>query len=129
MKTIVCLDQNNGMYFNERRQSRDRYVIRDIMDMTKEDNLFVNDYSKDLFSTRDNLIISNDYFSKAKREDYCFIENHIPDQSSAEMLIVYRWDKVYPADYRLKLDQWRLVNTLEFAGYSHDKITKEICMA
>ncbi len=76
---IVCLDQKNGMYFNERRQSRDRYVIRDIL-----------------------------------------------DQSEMEKLIVYRWDKVYPADHRLNLSGWKLIGTLEFMGYSHDKIVKEV---
>ena len=46
---IVCLDQKNGMYFNERRQSRDRYVIRDIVEMTKDAVLHINSYSKELF--------------------------------------------------------------------------------
>ena len=31
MKIIVCLDDNSGMMFNRRRQSRDRVVIDDII--------------------------------------------------------------------------------------------------
>ena len=31
MKIIACLDDNNGLLFNNRRQSRDRVVIEDIL--------------------------------------------------------------------------------------------------
>lgn len=124
---IVCLDQKNGMFFNERRQSRDRYVIRDILEMTKDSVLYINSYSEELFENhRKEYIISDDYFSDAKEDEYCFVENHILDQSVTDQLIVYRWDKVYPTDYRLNLSNWKLVSTLEFIGYSHDKITKEV---
>ena len=30
MKLIVCLDDNNGMMFNKRRQSRDRVLIENV---------------------------------------------------------------------------------------------------
>lgn len=124
---IVCLDQKNGMYFNERRQSRDQYVIRDIIEMTKEAVLHINSYSEELFENRiAEYIISDDYFSDAKEGEYCFVENHILDQSDMEKLIVYRWDKVYPSDHRLNLNGWNLTSTLEFMGYSHDKIVKEV---
>lgn len=124
---IVCLDQNNGMYFNERRQSRDRYVIRDILNMTKDGNLYIHSYSEELFaSNKNSYIICDDYFSGSSEKDYCFVENHILDQDRTEKLIVYRWDKVYPADYKINLSGWTLISTLEFTGYSHEKITKEV---
>lgn len=124
---IVCLDQKNGMYFNERRQSRDRYVIRDILDMTKESVLYINSYSEELFGNqRNKYIVSDDYFSDVKENDYCFIENHVLDQSSVNKLIVYRWDKVYPSDYKPDMSKWKLINTMVFMGYSHDEITKEV---
>ena len=31
MKVIVCVDDNNGMMFNNRRQSRDRILIEDVV--------------------------------------------------------------------------------------------------
>ena len=34
MKVIVCIDDNGGMLFNKRRQSRDRKVLEDISLMT-----------------------------------------------------------------------------------------------
>lgn len=124
---IVCLDQKNGMYFNERRQSRDRYVIRDILDMTKESVLYINSYSEELFGNqRNKYIVSDDYFSDAKENDYCFVENHVLDQSSVNKLIVYRWDKVYPSDYKLDMSGWKLISTMVFMGYSHDEIVKEV---
>lgn len=124
---IVCLDQNNGMYFNERRQSRDRYVIRDITDMTKDSVLYINSYSEELFENfKNQYIVSNDYFSNAKENDYCFVENQILDESRVNKMVVYRWDKVYPSDYRIDISGWKLISTLEFMGYSHDKITKEV---
>lgn len=124
---IVCLDQNNGMYFNERRQSRDRYVIRDITDMTKDSVLYINSYSEELFENfKNQYIVSNDYFSNAKENDYCFVENQILDESRVNKMVVYRWDKVYPFDYKLNLSRWKLISTVEFMGYSHDKIVKEV---
>lgn len=124
---IVCLDQNNGMYFNERRQSRDKYVIRDIIQMTKDDVLYINSYSEKLFEHYiGKYIISDDYFSAAKEKDYCFVENQVLDLSRVNKLIVYRWDKVYPCDYKLDIRRWKLTSTLEFMGYSHEKIIKEV---
>ena len=124
---IVCLDQKNGMYFNERRQSRDRYVIRDILDMTKDGVIHIDAYSEELFiGITDKYVITKGYFSECSDEDYWFVENHILDQSSINKLIVYRWDKTYPSDYKLDLSNWKLISTMEFIGYSHDQITKEV---
>lgn len=127
MIAIVCLDENNGMFFNERRQSKDRYVIRDIVHMVENNTLYINEYSKELFkNTPANIQISEDYFNQVSDNEYCFIENQIVDILKAKKVVVYRWDKVYPADYKLPLRQYNLVSTLEFQGYSHDKIVKEV---
>lgn len=127
MIAIVCLDENNGMFFNERRQSKDRYVIRDIVHMVENNTLYINEYSKELFeNTPANIQISEDYFNQVSDNEYCFIENQIVDILKAKKVVVYRWDKVYPADYKLPLRQYKLVSKLEFQGYSHDKIVKEV---
>ena len=127
MIAIVCLDENNGMFFNERRQSKDRYVIRDIVHMVENNTLYINEYSMELFeNTPANIQISEDYFNQVSDNEYCFIENQIVDILKAKKVVVYRWDKVYPADYKLPLRQYNLVSTLEFQGYSHDKIVKEV---
>ena len=84
-------------------------------------------YSKELFeNTPAKIQISEDYFNQVSDNEYCFIENQIVDILKAKKVVVYRWDKVYPADYKLPLRQYKLVSTLEFQGYSHDKIVKEV---
>lgn len=42
-------------------------------------------------------------------------------------MILYRWNRRYPADqyFPIDLDGWELLHSEEFAGTSHDKITKE----
>ena len=44
MKIIICLDDDNGMMFNNRRQSRDEKVVKDIIEMTDGHSLWMNDY-------------------------------------------------------------------------------------
>ena len=43
-------------------------------------------------------------------------------------IIVYRWNRDYPADLFLDIDlkDWELAETAEFAGNSHEKITREV---
>ena len=46
-----------------------------------------------------------------------------------ELLVLYRWDRIYPADQRLDLDlarDFRLVSVQDFAGHAHEIITKEV---
>lgn len=124
---IVCLDLKDGMFFNNRRQSKDRYVIRDILDMIKDKNLFMTEYSYQMFQgAKANICITTDDYKEAGEEDYCFFETEIMNENKVIKYIVYRWDKVYPSDYKFNLSKWQLVSTLEFQGYSHEKIVKEV---
>ena len=49
MKLIVCLDDNNGMMFNKRRQSRDRVLIENMIELCKDEKLYTNECSVSLF--------------------------------------------------------------------------------
>ena len=49
MKVIVCVDDNNGMMFNNRRQSRDRILIEDVVKNVVGGNLLMAPYSAPLF--------------------------------------------------------------------------------
>ena len=61
MKIIVCVDLNNGMLFNSRRQSRDRTVIEYIYNFVGEKKLWITEFSKDLFEGRNyNLFDGSD---------------------------------------------------------------------
>lgn len=131
MNIIVCLDDDNGMMFNNRRQSRDRSVIEDIIKLTSRHKLYINKYSEPLFKdTSAKYTVDDTFLSNAERGDYCFIEN--VDASNyiykTETITIYRWNRKYPNDFAFKfsLDKWRLDSVAEFAGNSHDKITREI---
>lgn len=148
MIAIVCVDQKNGMLFNHRRQSQDREVRRDILEQTKGKKLWMNEYSykqfahgaegenkeggKNLFCNGKNdladIVIAADFVEKAGSGEYCFIENQKLAGLPVEKLVLYRWDKVYPAEVKLDIDlkEWRLEEQSEFQGYSHKIIVKEV---
>ena len=127
MVLIICLDLNNGMYFNNRRQSRDREVIKDIAFITKNNNLIMTEYSHKLFENEcENIVITDDFEGQYLKNDFCFVENEDVQLENIKKIIVYRWDKVYPSDYCLNLEGYHLTSTLEFKGYSHEKIVKEV---
>ena len=143
MKVIVCVDDGNGMLFNKRRQSQDRVLRDDVQKMTAGQRLWMNAYSARQFQegsqTGENvtgvsetaaLIVTEDFLRQAGENDFCFVENEklLPYSDRITEVVVYRWNRSYPGDFHLDLDlkQWRLVQTTEFAGYSHEKITKEI---
>ena len=134
MKIIVCVDDNNGMMFNNRRQSRDRTIIEDVVTTVVGGNLLVTPYSKTLFENFNvaAFFLSEDILEEAKPEDFCFIENKslLPYSDRIDELIIYHWNRTYPADMYLDISpealSLKLVSTTEFAGSSHEKITKEL---
>lgn len=48
-------------------------------------------------------------------------------QTQVDSVILYKWNRVYPADqyFAMDLSGWKLVETVEFPGSSHEKITEE----
>ena len=133
MKIIVCLDDNGGMMFNSRRQSRDKAVIEDVLRLSEGEKLYIDEYSEKLFSNAvGRYIISRDMLGEASRGELCFVENKpvsgIIDR--VEEIIIYRWNRVYPADVYfdvdLKREGFALVEECDLCGNSHEKITKEI---
>lgn len=132
MKLIVCLDDKNGMLFNHRRQSADNALYQRIAAMTKGDVLWVNKYSAPLFVNMDGDICVHECFlGKMGQKDWCFVENIelTPYISHMDEIVIFRWNRVYPADMRFPmqlLDSWNLVESKSFSGHSHDKITREV---
>lgn len=131
MNIIVCLDDNGGMLFNQRRQSRDRIVTADILSTTSASRLLISSFSEKLFENSINKPIADDNFlSIAGKGDFCFVENRklAEYEKDINTIIVYRWNRVYPTDFTfdLNLAQWKLISAKEFTGYSHKKITKEV---
>lgn len=132
MIAIVCVDDNNGMTFNHRRQSKDRVVSEQILRLADEKRLWMNTYSRKLFtdSGSSRIMVDDDYLEKAETGDYCFVEDKDISGYAAriEKLILFRWNRKYPADtfFPLDLSQWRLEESEDFGGFSHEKITKEV---
>ena len=125
MKLIVCLDDNRGMLFNNRRQSRDRVLIENILEYCKGKKLYTNEYSAKLFPENSVEIIED---MNEIRNGYCFAENFTVNENDVEEIIIYKWNRVYPADvyFNIDLNGWKLSETMDFEGSSHDKITREI---
>ncbi len=131
MKLIVCVDDELGIRFNHRRQSRDRVLIQNLTAQLGGAPLHLTPYSVPLFSeSTAKLLPSVAPYRAADVGDYCFLEDAIPEEAfeKTEELILYRWNRLYPADvyFTHDLSRFHLVSTEEFVGSSHDKITKEI---
>ena len=127
MTLIVCIDDRNGMLFNRRRQSRDSALCRDVLALAGN-RLFVSEYSGKLFPKAN---ICRDLLECAGKGDFCFVEEPdvLPYLEKAEKLIVYRWNRHYPADVTFPagvLENWKLTERTEFPGSSHETITREV---
>lgn len=127
MNLIVCLDERLGMMFNKRRQSSDRGQAADMKALLSGEPLAVSPYSAKLLSDSGiELLVSE---APEKHSGYVFIEDtELPDIAEVERLIIYHWGRRYPSDKRFTLDMgaFKLIESFEFSGTSHDKITREI---
>ena len=132
MKVFVCTDKNGGLMFNNRRQSRDRVVIDDIMKQIDSQKLYIHSYSKPLFPDCENIVISDVPMDEAQDTDYCFVENLAlaPYQDKISDVIIYNWNRKYPSDFSLDIilepGEWKLEEESEFCGSSHEKITRKV---
>ena len=130
MTIALCIDDKNGMMFNKRRQSRDRLLIKDLIASLDGRKLLVNSFSAPLFSEYpDSIEIMENPLDHAGGNDVCFVENIDPSSyaDKADRIILYRWNRHYPSDMKLTLDlgAYRLLSSRDFAGSSHEKITRE----
>ena len=131
MKIIVCLDDSDGMLFNNRRQSKDKNVIKDIENLVGDNLLITTPFSWLLFGDKNIKLATTEDFLNINTDDYCFVENRHLDKIKDKIteIIIYRWNRDYPADFYFDIDyknDFKLVSSEEFKGNSHDVITKEI---
>ena len=126
MKIIICLDDNGGMLFNNRRQSRDRVVCEDVVKNLNGEKLFISPFSQILFeSYKNDVLACEDFLTKG---NVCFVENQGLSSCNADEVSVYRWNRVYPSDFYCDIDlsNYSHAEQAEIEGFSHEKITKEI---
>lgn len=133
MNIIICLDDKNGIMFNKRRQSQDRILRANIKEVVKNKTLFMNEYSYKLYKDIDdgNIKVCDDFLNNCTNDDFCLVEDKLLNNyiDKINTLTIYKWNRLYPADLyfdiNLNTEHWQLINTEDFQGSSHDKITKE----
>lgn len=128
---IICVDKNNGMLFNNRRQSRDIEVIKDIIANIGNKKLHISPFSLPLFNDFKHQVAADiDFLQNADCGDICFAENVCLCEYIDKItgITVYCWNRVYPADFFCDIDfsAFELLNECEFKGNSHSVITKKI---
>ena len=132
MIAIVCLDDRGGMLFNKRRQSRDREVIRRVLELAEDSVLWIDPFSANLFEEGipENVRVDERGLDKAGEKELCFVENQELSEvkDRLEALIIFCWNRKYPADryFKMPRDGWHRVSRRDFSGYSHEKITEVV---
>ena len=126
MTVIVCVDEQGGMAFNGRRQSRDRQLCADVIHTCG--HVWMDESSAGLFADwQDSIAVSDRFLEEG---DCCFAENRALSGLEIDTLILYRWNRRYPADRWLDIrpdEQGRvLISSEDFPGSSHERITREI---
>lgn len=131
MRVFICVDDNRGMLFNNRRQSRDSAVIDDMLKCSVSP-LYISDFSKILFEGRGGVVTVKAALEECPENGSCFAENEDPGAFTDKIseLVIYRWNRSYPFDTVLsfspKAAGFTLSKSTDFSGSSHKKITKEV---
>ena len=125
---IICVEERGGMLFNGKR-------LQDVAALHGAcgGELWMNEYSDELFSRYgvSGQICDADFLSKAGADDLCFVEDCDlrPYRDKITCIVRYCWNRRYPADLRFDealLEGFSLIETREFPGSSHEKITREV---
>lgn len=135
MVAIVCVDDRAGVMFNHRRQSQDRILRQRILSIAQGRPLWMSAYSAKQFSNDvrfSKIQIDDNFPQKAADGDFAFFEG---DSLAAvnerlERIIVFRWNRAYPADQYLDIDLekdgWNCESLVDFRGSSHERISEEV---
>ena len=134
MNIIICLDDNNGMMFNKRRQSQDRILRADLKEFIKDKDLYMNNYSYKLYKDIDNgnIKVSENFLEQCTENDFCLVEDKLLNNyiNKINNIIIYKLNRIYPSDLYFDINlisnSWELLETKEFEGSSHEKITRII---
>ncbi|MBR3692466.1 MAG: hypothetical protein IKL89_07205 [Clostridia bacterium] len=130
MTVFLCLDANNGMRFNGRRQSRDRGQRADMLRLAGARRIYMRGEAAKLFLSLPVNVVPTEDFSRVPAEACAFVER-AEDLSCLrpEEVVIYRWGCCYPADEFLPcayLAGYVLVDRTEITGSSHEKISVEV---
>lgn len=130
MNLISCVDDCLGLRFNHRRQSRDKVLAQHILSRTGGE-IWLHPDSAKLFADWPDAVLH--FISdpeKVPEGAWCFWESPISPALRPEKILLYHWNRVYPADeffvYPGGQDQWECLESSNFPGFSHPKITEEV---
>ncbi len=132
MILIAAVDDAGGMMFNRRRQSQDRILREKILSLTGGGVLWMNAYTAGQFPEGAPVQVDEACLDRAGAGEYCLIENLSAKSHGGEIekLILFHWNRRYPGDFFFDIDVtapgWALLETEEFPGSSHEKITMEV---
>ena len=130
LRVVLCLDDEGGMTFFGKRQSRDRVLIDELCSST-DGMIYISSFSSHLFGGHeDRVSVCRDPLSECPDGATVFVENLAlkPYADEIEEILLYRWNRLYPSDKKIDIsfDGFRVISKKEFVGSSHDKITKLI---
>ena len=130
MNIIICIEENKGYSFFNRRQSKDALLRERILSVTENCALWMNEDSAKQFDKDENIVVDDDFLSKAGKDDYCFVEIDDISLQNVKKVVLYKWNRSYPSvkyfSFDLLSEGFVLVSSCDFKGNSHDNITEEI---
>lgn len=123
-----AVDDNNGMMFNHRRVSKDSKLCEELLNTVRVSHgqIQIRPYSSSIFEDR--VCASDDPWNKAGPNDIVFVEDVDPATiHGVTEVTLFRWNRKYPSDLKstFNFSEYELVETKEFTGSSHEKISKE----
>ena len=133
MILAAVIDDDGGLSFHQRRQSRDRVLRQKLLEICVGKMLWMDAYTAGQFDPfPENAVISDTFLLDAKENDVCFVEDRavMPYAGKIRVVWLFKWNRRYPSDLTLDFipsdHGMHLVSSEDFAGYSHEKITMEV---
>lgn len=132
MIIAVCVDGRGGVMFNRRRQSQDRAQREDLLNFCAGRRLWIAPYSAALFGEREEVRADEEFMDRAEAGEICFVEDRpiAPYAERIEAMVLYDWDRAYPADTHLDFNPaeagFTLTEERGFSGTSHERIIRKI---
>lgn len=129
MIIFACVDDNGGMMFGSHRQSKDRILRAHMLAACEGRTLWMSTYSAAQFEDGSAIHADDRYIENMQEGDACFIEDGNFPAELPQTLMLYHWNRRYPADTYFPFAPlevgYRLIATEEFVGSSHNTITVE----
>ena len=126
MTLVLCADDRGGLSYNHRRQSRDREVSARVLADAAGRPLWCAPSSLALFGpgAEGHLTAAEDFLNRAGPGELCFVEGRplLPWLERMEGLVLYRWNRRYPADVYLDISLQRFDTVFPAAGSANSAV-------